>query len=71
MKLCQHKPGGRRRRQVCHVQCAGATLADDGDVSSWPAGKGRPSGERRREREEKRRPATKTPDVKINYRAYP
>lgn len=59
-----------RRRQFCHVQRAGATLAGDGDVSSWPAGK----GESYREdwAESIQRPATKTtPDVKINYRGYP
>lgn len=39
-ELCQHTAGRGRRRQICHVQLAGATLAYDGEVSSWPAGKG-------------------------------
>lgn len=33
-------PDRGRRRQVCHAQRADATLAGDGDVPSWPAGKG-------------------------------
>lgn len=69
-ELCQHAPGRGRRGQVCHVQLAGATLADDGDVSSRPAGKGE-SYQEDGGREQSSAPATKRPDVKINYRAYP